>query len=104
HGGPRHGPPYPPALVTPRETRGAPRDYPGHTPRTPRVTCRTRRSERGLCPRNPDLGGGSGAGEARGASEGGRSPPPSELPPARESPAAAGGRGGAIDGDVGEPL
>jgi drug/metabolite transporter (DMT)-like permease len=26
HGGPRHGPPYPPTLVAPRETRGAPRN------------------------------------------------------------------------------
>ena len=26
-GGPRHGPPYPPTLVTPRRSRAAPRDY-----------------------------------------------------------------------------
>src|SRR5204862_7139693 len=61
-------------------------------------------SEGGLRPRRPALGGGSGAGpRARGASEGGRSPPPNSSPsaPASRLLHVAHERLALVDGHVG---
>src|SRR5438309_4710166 len=73
-GGPRHGPPHPPTLRAPRETRGAPqRPARGSSSSPPRVRRLTRRCPRGAGASGPGPGvtGPTGGTPARAHSRSG---------------------------------